>query len=58
MKNLKFKTENGDIHFVDGTGNHFVNDKCVNPLAKTGLPIGSTIPNESLRIKIEADENL
>jgi hypothetical protein len=40
----RFKTSNGDIHLVDDGGNHFVNNKCVNPTKKSGGNIGDTIP--------------
>jgi hypothetical protein len=32
MTTIRFKTVNGDNHMIDNGGNHFINNKCVNPL--------------------------
>ena len=52
----------GDFHLIDRSGNHFIDGKCVNPIAQQGepagaishrfsdcVPIGSTHPDESVR---------
>lgn len=42
----RFKTKNGDTHIIDDSGNHFINQKCVNPTCASGGEIGDTYPNE------------
>jgi hypothetical protein len=44
-----FRTQNGDFHLIDTTGNHFVNKKCVNPTVSSLKNIGDTHPKESER---------
>lgn len=41
-----FKTKDGDTHLIDSAGNHFVNNKCVNPKCAHGGEIGDTYPDE------------
>lgn len=52
----RFTTINGDHHLIDNAGNHFVNNKCVNPLISVTIEpnyIGSTHPKRDLRISGE-----
>lgn len=47
---MKKFTVNGVYHTVDNAGNHFIGDRCVNPLEDSNEPIGSTIPHEKDRV--------
>ena len=44
MNIFKVKGSN-DTHIIDNGGNHFINDKCVNPTVKSGGQIGDTYPD-------------
>lgn len=51
MKQDVFKKEGSkDVHLIDVTGNHFVNEKCINPKEWEGH-IGDTHPPEDLRVR-------
>ena len=61
MINTSFKTVDGNNHRIDTRGNHFINNRCVNPikgqfiLCEDGIhreaTIGSTYPNVNTTIK-------
>ncbi len=38
----RFKDKEGNNHLVDKGGNHFINNKCVNPKSEGGGAIGDT----------------
>tara|TARA_R110000796_G_scaffold205389_1_gene321399 strand:+ start:316 stop:462 length:147 start_codon:yes stop_codon:yes gene_type:complete len=40
------KVINGEFHKIDKAGNHFINNKCVNPTCVSGGNIGDTYPEE------------
>ncbi len=60
-KNKQFKTIDGDTHRIDKTGNHFRNNRCVNPVNKRDFvevegvfvqaEIGDTYPDEADIVK-------
>jgi len=39
----RFTTANGDYHFIDKGGNHFINGKCANPKSWEG-EVGDSYP--------------
>ncbi len=44
MHTRRFVTKDGNYHHIDRAGNHFINNKCVNPTVKSGGEIGDTHP--------------
>jgi len=50
-ENFYVKTADGyESHSIDTAGNHFIDGRCVNPQADSGLKVGSTYPPLSERL--------